>query len=83
MRVKLDVGQPEDHEHNNGWRWSVAWSVALVFFLIHWGPLGRKSFPAGFKLMPEDAEGKPDSPTIQEGGGKGQDRLGKQTSQRT
>lgn len=47
VHLQLDVAQPEDHEHNNGWRWSVAWSVAMVFFLIHYGSLGRKSFPEG------------------------------------
>lgn len=25
----------EDHEYNNGWRWSISWSLATVFFELH------------------------------------------------
>lgn len=25
----------EDHEYNNGWRWSISWSLATVFFALH------------------------------------------------
>jgi len=25
----------EDHEYNNGWRWAIGWSLAVVFFAVH------------------------------------------------
>lgn len=30
-------GKDEEHDYNQGWRWAIAWALAVFFFAVHFG----------------------------------------------
>lgn len=45
----------EDHEYNNGWRWAVAWSLAVAFFLVHFAMQKLRLIAAPYEEVPKES----------------------------